>query len=81
MDADDQARLDAFKRDLYRDIANRKRLFETETGLVIKDIDLGFVDISTVDRPVDYLLNEIIVTVSDPNECDEVCSEGGLRKN
>ncbi|OAL80339.1 hypothetical protein [Acinetobacter terrae] len=72
MDADDQARLDAFKRDLYRDIANRKRLFEAETGLAIKDIDLSFVNISTVDRPVDYLLNEIIVTVSDPDECIEV---------
>lgn len=70
MDAGDKERLNAFKRDLYRDIANRKRLFETETGLVIKDIDLGFVDISTVDRPVDYLLNEIIVTVSDP---DDMC--------
>lgn len=70
MNADDQERFDAFKRNLYRDIANRKRLFETETGLVIKDIDLGFVDISTVDRPVDYLLNEIIVTVSDP---DDMC--------
>lgn len=72
MNADDQERLDAFKRDLYRDIANRKRLFDAETGLAIKDIDLGFVDISTVDRPVDYLLNEIIVTVSDPDECIEV---------
>lgn len=72
MNADDQERLNAFKRDLYRDIANRKRLFEAETGLAIKDIDLGFVDISTVDRPVDYLLNEIIVTVSDPDECIEV---------
>ena len=70
MDAGDQERLNAFKRDLYRDIANRKRLFEAETGLAIKDIDLGFVDISTVDRPVDYLLNEIIVTVSDP---DDMC--------
>lgn len=71
MDAGDQERLNAFKRDLYRDIANRKRLFEAETGLAIKDIDLGFMDISTVDRPVDYLLNEIIVTVSDPDECIE----------
>jgi hypothetical protein len=71
VNADDQERLNAFKRDLYRDIANRKRLFEAETGLAIKDIDLGFVDISTVDRPVDYLLNEIIVTVSDPDECIE----------
>lgn len=65
MDAGDQERLNAFKRDLYRDIANRKRLFEAETGLAIKDIDLGFVDISTVDRPVDYLLNEINVTLGD----------------
>lgn len=65
MNTDDQERLDAFKRDLYRDIANRKRLFGAETGLVIKDIDLGFVDISTVDRPVDYLLNEINVTLGD----------------
>lgn len=72
MNADDQARLDAFKRDLYRDITNRKRLFEAETGLAIKDIDLGFVNISTVERPIDYLLNEIIVTVSDPDECIEV---------
>ena len=71
MNADDQERFDAFKRNLYRDIANRKRLFEAETGLAIKDIDLGFVNISTVDRPVDYLLNEIIVTVSDPDECIE----------
>lgn len=70
MDAGDKERLNAFKRDLYRDIANRKRLFEAETGLAIKDIDLGFVDISTVDRPVDYLLNEIIVTVSNP---DDLC--------
>jgi len=70
VDAGDKERLNAFKRDLYRDIANRKRLFEAETGLAIKDIDLGFVDISTVDRPVDYLLNEIIVTVSDP---DDLC--------
>lgn len=65
MDAGDKERLNAFKRDLYRDIANRKRLFEAETGLAIKDIDLGFVDISTVDRPVDYLLNEINVTLGD----------------
>jgi len=71
VNADDQERFDAFKRNLYRDIANRKRLFEAETGLAIKDIDLGFVNISTVDRPVDYLLNEIIVTVSDPDECIE----------
>ncbi|WP_425917952.1 hypothetical protein [Acinetobacter sp. TSRC1-2] len=71
MNADDQERLDAFRRDLYRDIANRKRLFEAETGLAIKDIDLWFVDISTLDRPGDYLLNEIIVTVSDPDECIE----------
>ena len=68
MNADDQARLDAFKRDLYRDIANRKRLFEAETGLAIKDIDLGFVDISTIDLPIDYLLNEINVTVGDPDD-------------
>ena len=72
MDAGDKERLNAFKRDLYRDIANRKRLFEAETGLAIKDIDLSIVNISTVDRPVDYLLNEIIVTVSDPDECIEV---------
>lgn len=68
MNTDDQARLDAFKRDLYRDITSRKRLFEAETGLAITDIGLAFVDISTVDRPNDHLLNEIIVTVGDPDD-------------
>ncbi|WP_180176673.1 MULTISPECIES: hypothetical protein [unclassified Acinetobacter] len=65
MNVDDQARLDAFKRDMHRDITNRKRLFKAETGLAIKDIELAFVDISTLDRPNDHLLNEIIVTVGD----------------
>lgn len=72
MNVDDQARLDAFKRDLYRDIANRKRLFEAETRLSIKDIELAFIDISTLDRPNDHLFSDIIVTVSDPDECIEV---------
>ena len=70
MNTDDQARLDAFKRDLYRDITSRKRLFEAETGLAITDIELAFVNISTVDRPNDHLLNEIIVTVGDQDECE-----------
>ena len=70
MNTDDQARLDAFKHDLYRDITNRKRLFEAETGLAITDIELAFVNISTVDRPNDHLLNEIIVAVGDPDECN-----------
>lgn len=70
MNTDDQARLDAFKRELHRDITNRKRLFEAETGLAITDIELAFVNISTVDRPNDHLLNEIIVTVGDPDECN-----------
>ena len=68
MDTDDQARLDAFKRDLYRDITGLKRLFEAETGLAITDIELSFVDISTLDRPNNHLLNEIIVTVGDPDD-------------
>lgn len=49
MGISDQERLDAFKRDLYQDIANRKRLFEAETGLAIKDVELVFVNVSTVD--------------------------------
>lgn len=68
MNTDEQARLDAFKRDLYRDITNRKRLFEAETGLAITDIELAFVNISTVCRPNDHLLNEIIVTVGDSDD-------------
>lgn len=68
MNVDDQARLDAFKRDMHRDITNRKRLFEAETGLAITDIELAFVNISTVDRPNDHLLNEIIVTVGDQDD-------------
>lgn len=70
MNTDDQARLDAFKRDLYRDITSRKRLFEAETGLAITDIELAFVNISTVDRPNDHLLSEIIVTVGGQDECE-----------
>lgn len=68
MNVDDQARLDAFKRDMHRDITNRKRLFEAETGLAITDIELAFVNISTVDRPNDHLLNEIMVTVGDQDD-------------
>lgn len=70
MGTSDQERLDAFKRDLYRDIADRKRLFEAETGLTIKDVDLVFVNVSTVDQVNQYLLNEINVTLGDS---DDMC--------
>lgn len=53
---------DAFKRDLHRDITNRKRLLEAETGLVIQDVELVFVDVSSIDQPY-HLLSEIKVTV------------------
>ena len=59
---EDQEKLNAFKRDLHRDITNRKRLFEAETGLVIQDVDLVFVDVSSIDQP-HHLLSEIKVTV------------------
>ena len=62
MSEDDQEKLNAFKRDLHRDITNRKRLFEAETGLVIQDVELVFVDVSSIDQPY-HLLSEIKVTV------------------
>ena len=62
MSEDDQEKLNAFKRDLHRDITNRKRLFEAETGLVIQDVELVFVDVSSIDAPY-HLLSEIKVTV------------------
>ncbi len=68
MGKSDQERLDAFKRDLYQDIANRKRLFEAETGLAIKDVELVFVDVSTVDQVNQYILNEINVTLGDSDD-------------
>ena len=64
----DQERLNAFKRDLYQDIADRKRLFEAETGLAIKDVELVFVNVSTVDQVNQYLLNEINVTLGDSDD-------------
>lgn len=70
MGKSDQERLDAFKRDLYQDIADRKRLFEAETGLAIKDVELVFVNVSTVDQANQYLLNEINVTLGDS---DDMC--------
>ena len=66
----DQERINAFKRDLYQDIADRKRLFEAETGLAIKDVELVFVNVSTVDQVNQYLLNEINVTLGDS---DDMC--------
>lgn len=62
MSEDDQEKLNAFKRDLHRDITNRKRLLEAETGLVIQDVELVFVDVSSIDAPY-HLLSEIKVTV------------------
>ena len=62
MSEDDQEKLNVFKRDLHRDITNRKRLFEAETGLVIQDVELVFVDVSSIDAPY-HLLSEIKVTV------------------
>ena len=68
MGTSDQERLNAFKRDLYQNIADRKRLFEAETGLAIKDVELVFVDVSTVDQVNQYLLNEINVTLGDSDD-------------
>lgn len=68
MGTSDQERLDAFKRDLYQDITDRKRLFEAETGLAIKDVELVFVNVSTVDQVNQYLLNEINVTLGDSDD-------------
>ena len=62
MSEGDQEKLNAFKRDLHRDITNRKRLLEAETGLVIQDVELVFVDVSSIDAPY-HLLSEIKVTV------------------
>ena len=62
MSEDDQEKLSVFKRDLHRDITNRKRLLEAETGLVIQDVELVFVDVSSIDAPY-HLLSEIKVTV------------------
>ena len=62
MSEEDQEKLNAFKRDLHRDITSRKRLLEAETGLVIQDVELVFVDVSSIDQP-QHLLSEIKVTV------------------
>lgn len=62
MSEDDQEKLNVFKRELHRDITNRKRLLEAETGLVIQDVELVFVDVSSMDQPY-HLLSEIKVTV------------------
>ena len=62
MSEDDQEKLNVFKRELHRDITNRKRLLEAETGLVIQDVELVFVDVSSIDQPY-HLLSEIKVTV------------------
>ena len=64
----DQERLNAFKRDLYQNISDRKRFFEAETGLAIKDVELVFVNVSTVDQVNQYLLNEINVTLGDSDD-------------
>ena len=58
----DSERLEAFKRGLYQDITARKRLFEAETGLVVKDIELVFVDVSAVGDQR-HLLSEVQVTM------------------
>ena len=58
----DSERLEAFKRGLYQDITARKRLFEAETGLAVKDVELVFVDVSTLDDPR-HLLSEVQVTM------------------
>lgn len=57
-----ESNLEKFKRDLYHDIISRKRVFEAENNLVIKDIELVFVDVSTPDHE-HYLLNEINITL------------------
>ena len=62
MSEDDQEKLNAFKRNLHRDITSRKRLLEAETGLVIQDVELVFVDVSSIGQ-LHYLLSEIKVTV------------------
>ena len=62
MSEEDQEKLNAFKRDLHRDITSRKRLLEAETGLVIQDVELVFVDVSSIGQ-LHYLLSEIKVTV------------------
>ena len=59
---EDQEKLNAFKRDLHRDITSRKRLLEAETGLLIQDVYLVFVDVSSIGQP-HHLLSEIKVTV------------------
>ena len=58
----DIERLNAFKRGLHQDNTARKRLFEAETGLVVKDIELVFVDVSALDDPR-HLLSEVQVTM------------------
>ena len=58
----DESKILAFKRDLHRDITMRKRIFEAETGLVVKDVELVFVDVSTNDDPR-HLLSEIQITM------------------
>ena len=58
----DSERLNAFKRGLHQDITARKRLFEAETGLVVKDIELVFVDVSEVGDQR-HLLSEVQVTM------------------
>lgn len=57
-----EANLEKFKRDLYHDITARKRVFEAENNLVIQDIELVFVDVSTPDQ-AHHLLNEINITL------------------
>lgn len=52
-------KVEQLKRDLYKSIAKHIHLFEAETGQTIKDIELLFYPIGTVDEPCKQLLNEV----------------------
>lgn len=61
-------KVEQLKRDLYKSIAKHIHLFEAETGQTIKDIELLFYPIGTVDKPHKYLLNEIHIEMVNKND-------------
>lgn len=64
----DQNHIDQLKSDLHKAITSVIHTFEAETNETIKDIELVFYPLNTVDEPYKHLLNEIHVELVDKND-------------
>ena len=61
-------KIEQLKRDLHQPISKHIHLFEAETGKTIKNIELVFYPIGTVDEPYKHLLNEIHIDLVNNND-------------